>query len=122
MSTLEEEAEESVTLLPSGKGFRAEISPKSNEAAEAELQREISKEDFAKMKIIGQFNLGFIIAQLGADLFIIDQVRVRFTSARIDVRQHATDEIFNFERLQRDTVIQNQVGLLTSWLLTPSRN
>ena len=41
-----------------------------------------------------QFNLGFIIAKLGADLFIIDQ--------------HATDEKYNFEMLQRDTVIQSQ--------------
>jgi DNA mismatch repair ATPase MutL len=33
-----------------------------------------------------QFNLGFIIARIGADVFILDQ--------------HACDEKFNFERLQ----------------------
>lgn len=38
------------------------------------------------MEILGQFNLGFIIARLGRDLFIIDQ--------------HASDEKANFERLQ----------------------
>ena len=46
----------------------------SNEAAEQELSREISKEDFAKMEILGQFNRGFIIARLKNDLFIVDQV------------------------------------------------
>lgn len=46
------------------------------------------------MEIIGQFNLGFIIAKLDSDLFIIDQ--------------HATDEKYNFETLQQTTVISNQ--------------
>jgi len=46
------------------------------------------------MKVIGQFNKGFIIAQIGSDLFILDQ--------------HACDEKVNFERLQRTTVIQQQ--------------
>ncbi len=41
-----------------------------------------------------QFNLGFIIAKLERDLFIIDQ--------------HATDEKYNFEQLQQHTVIQSQ--------------
>lgn len=41
-----------------------------------------------------QFNMGFIIARLGNDLFIIDQ--------------HATDEKFNFETLMKTTVIQSQ--------------
>uniref|UniRef100_A0A8B9EXV6 PMS1 homolog 2, mismatch repair system component n=1 Tax=Amazona collaria TaxID=241587 RepID=A0A8B9EXV6_9PSIT len=53
-----------------------------------------SKEMFAKMEIIGQFNLGFIIAKLNSDLFIIDQ--------------HATDEKYNFEMLQQHTVLQGQ--------------
>lgn len=65
----------------------------------------ISKSDFSKMSIIGQFNLGFIIAfrsgclssedqNHGDDLFIIDQ--------------HASDEKFNFERLQREVSIAKQ--------------
>lgn len=53
-----------------------------------------SKEMFAKMEVIGQFNLGFIIAKLNSDLFIIDQ--------------HATDEKYNFEMLQQHTVLQPQ--------------
>ncbi|KAJ9154898.1 Mismatch repair endonuclease PMS2 [Pleurostoma richardsiae] len=76
--------------------------------AEEKLSLIISKADFAKMKIIGQFNLGFILAVRGGesyhgssnddaqsgDLFIIDQ--------------HASDEKYNFERLQASTVVQSQ--------------
>jgi DNA mismatch repair protein PMS2 len=79
--------------------------------AEAQLSLKISKSDFAKMKIVGQFNLGFIIAVREAEpplpsedassshlqddeVFIIDQ--------------HASDEKFNFERLQATTVVQSQ--------------
>lgn len=47
------------------------------------------------MEIIGQFNLGFIITRLNNDLFIIDQ--------------HATDEKYNFEQLQTNTVLESQV-------------
>ncbi|EFJ28941.1 hypothetical protein SELMODRAFT_171139 [Selaginella moellendorffii] len=45
-------------------------------------------------KILGQFNLGFIIARLDSDLFIIDQ--------------HASDEKYNFERLSKSTVLNRQ--------------
>ena len=75
------------------------------EFAEERLSRTVSKQDFATMRVIGQFNLGFIIAgrqtDLSAesrgiddDLFIIDQ--------------HASDEKFNFERLQTTTVFEPQ--------------
>ncbi|KAG9476896.1 mismatch repair endonuclease PMS2 [Eleutherodactylus coqui] len=74
--------------------FRAKISPGENQTAEAELRKEISKEMFSRMDIIGQFNLGFIITKLDSDLFIVDQ--------------HATDEKYNFEMLQQSTVLQGQ--------------
>lgn len=73
---------------------------------EERLSLTVSKLDFSKMHIAGQFNLGFILAKrkvFGAtdaitckteDLFIIDQ--------------HASDEKFNFERLQREMVVGNQ--------------
>ncbi|MCJ1268506.1 ATP-binding mismatch repair protein [Lobaria immixta] len=68
---------------------------------EERLSLTVSKEDFSRMHIIGQFNLGFILAirpgnpPITADeLFIIDQ--------------HASDEKYNFERLQSSTVVQNQ--------------
>src|SRR5690606_4590206 len=74
--------------------------------AEEKLTLTISKGDFNKMRIIGQFNLGFILAVRPAggsdreesprhdELFIIDQ--------------HASDEKYNFERLQASTVVQSQ--------------
>jgi DNA mismatch repair ATPase MutL len=45
----------------------------TNSAATAELSRLFDKADFAVMQPLGQFNLGFIIARLRQDLFIIDQ-------------------------------------------------
>ncbi|XP_063850292.1 mismatch repair endonuclease PMS2-like isoform X2 [Scylla paramamosain] len=74
--------------------FKAKISPTDNTVAEEELRKEISKDMFAEMEILGQFNLGFIITRLGQDLFIVDQ--------------HATDEKYNFETLQQTCVLQNQ--------------
>ena len=71
--------------------FRARIGDK---VAEAELARSISKADFARMEILGQFNLGFIIVRLNDDLFIVDQ--------------HATDEKYNFERLSATTQWKGQ--------------
>ncbi|TVY78454.1 Mismatch repair endonuclease PMS2 [Lachnellula suecica] len=76
-----------------------------SEKAEEKLSLTITKSDFAKMKIIGQFNLGFILASrasdpkenemtIADDLFIIDQ--------------HASDEKYNFERLQETTIVQSQ--------------
>jgi DNA mismatch repair protein PMS2 len=46
------------------------------------------------MKVVGQFNLGFIIGKLHDDLFIIDQ--------------HASDEKYNYETLQKTTVLHQQ--------------
>uniref|UniRef100_A0A8C7ZCS4 Mismatch repair endonuclease PMS2 n=1 Tax=Oryzias sinensis TaxID=183150 RepID=A0A8C7ZCS4_9TELE len=74
--------------------FRAKINPGENQSAEEELRKEISKDMFKEMKIIGQFNLGFIITKLNSDIFIIDQ--------------HATDEKYNFEMLQQHTLLQGQ--------------
>ncbi|KAG7325215.1 hypothetical protein KOW79_011531 [Hemibagrus wyckioides] len=74
--------------------FRAKINPGENQSAEDELKKEMSKDMFKEMEIIGQFNLGFIITKLKSDLFIIDQ--------------HATDEKYNFEMLQQHTVLKGQ--------------
>jgi len=77
-----------------GLKFKAQIKASENSNAEAELQKQIKKTDFAEMKVFGQFNLGFLITGLKNDLFIIDQ--------------HATDEKYNFETLQKTTVIKSQ--------------
>ncbi|XP_050351845.1 mismatch repair endonuclease PMS2 [Nymphalis io] len=74
--------------------FKSTINPVFNKKCEEELSKEISKESFKNMSIVGQFNLGFIITKLDDDLFIIDQ--------------HATDEIYNFETLQKTTELTSQ--------------
>ncbi|KAJ5796066.1 uncharacterized protein N7518_004606 [Penicillium psychrosexuale] len=86
------------TMRAGTKKTREEATDLSEKTAEDKLSLIVSKNDFAQMRIIGQFNLGFIIAvRPGEDqdeLFIIDQ--------------HASDEKINFERLQAETVVQNQ--------------
>ncbi|QIX00797.1 hypothetical protein AMS68_006314 [Peltaster fructicola] len=69
--------------------------------AEAKLSLTINKADFQRMTIVGQFNLGFILAVRPAstegnhdELFIIDQ--------------HAADEKSNYERLQKTVKLQSQ--------------
>lgn len=71
-------------------------------AATNELERLFTKKDFGRMKVIGQFNLGFIIGKLDQDLFIVDQ--------------HAADEKYNYERLSLSTIL-NQQPLLRSLIL-----
>ena len=65
---------------------------------EAKLSYTIHKSDFLKMKLVGQFNLGFILVSLSKEgchnLFIIDQ--------------HASDEKYNFERLIKNFEINYQ--------------
>ncbi|XP_050980374.1 mismatch repair endonuclease PMS2 [Labeo rohita] len=86
--------------------FRAKINPGENQSAEDELKKEISKDMFKHMEIIGQFNLGFIITKLKSDLFIIDQ--------------HATDEKYNFEMLQQNTVLKGQRLIVPQSLHLPA--
>ena len=55
----------------------------------------LRKGDFADLEIIGQFNMGFIIARTAENhLYILDQ--------------HACDEKYNFEKLCRETIIHEQ--------------
>ncbi|EPQ28458.1 uncharacterized protein PFL1_03761 [Pseudozyma flocculosa PF-1] len=83
-------------------------------SAEASLNRVIHKSDFASMEVIGQFNLGFIIArrrlpQPMGDAAVSESTP---TAAGMDdlfiVDQHASDEKFNFETLQLETRVQSQ--------------
>ncbi|KAE8209110.1 hypothetical protein CF327_g6865 [Tilletia walkeri] len=89
--------------------------------AEEQLQRVITKSDFARMGVVGQFNLGFIIARrrtqslgLGDDTREgeNDEGRATVEHAWTDdlfiVDQHASDEKYNYERLQAETVIKSQ--------------
>lgn len=54
---------------------------------DADLATIFNKRSFKDMRVLGQFNHGFIIATLGDDMFVIDQ--------------HASDEKYNYERLMR---------------------
>ena len=78
--------------------FRAKIASESNSSAEKELTKNISKDMFRRMEVLGQFNLGFIIAKLDNELFMIDQ--------------HASNEKFNFEDQQRKTAITESQRLI----------
>ena len=75
--------------------------------AEEKLSLIISKSDFSQMQIIGQFNLGFVLAVResdrdtdGSDQHVDDELFI--------IDQHASDEKYNFERLQANTVVQSQ--------------
>ena len=57
----------------SGPGSGQTTREQSEVVAETELERIFKKSDFRKMQVLGQFNLGFIVARLGKDLFIVDQ-------------------------------------------------
>ncbi|BFI23248.1 radial spoke head protein 10B [Marchantia polymorpha subsp. ruderalis] len=63
-------------------------------AATSELERSFNKADFKRMQVLGQFNLGFILAKIDGNIFIVDQ--------------HASDEKYNFERLTKNTVLNRQ--------------
>lgn len=66
------------------------------EGSERYLSLSIHKKDFKNMKVIGQFNKGFIIVykEDTGDLLIVDQ--------------HASDEKFNFENLLANTTFKDQ--------------
>ena len=105
IDTLKEYEQSKITKME-----QSDTEPMDN-SAEERLSLSVSKSDFARMRVIGQFNLGFILASRQAiseekkasagfgerawdELFIIDQ--------------HASDEKYNFERLQAETIVQNQ--------------
>ncbi|KAJ3681376.1 hypothetical protein LUZ60_015865 [Juncus effusus] len=80
--------------MESSQPVNEEEKARSLAAAVVELERFFKKEDFARMQVIGQFNLGFIVGKIEQDLFIVDQ--------------HAADEKYNFERLSQSTTFNLQ--------------
>ena len=79
--------------------------PADGVSVEDQLSLSISKDDFAKMRIIGQFNLGFILTMR---LSASDRQLVGGKDELFIIDQHASDEKYNFELLQASTVVQNQ--------------
>ncbi|KAI9684342.1 MAG: hypothetical protein M1829_002151 [Trizodia sp. TS-e1964] len=82
-------------------------------AAEEKLSLTVSKQDFSKMRIVGQFNLGFILAsrqgrQISSSATASNLACNTLEDELFIIDQHASDEKYNFERLQAETVVQNQ--------------
>jgi DNA mismatch repair protein PMS2 len=80
----------------------------SAESEEERLALTVSKHDFARMHIVGQFNLGFILAVRPPESSQSSGVNATKSDELFIIDQHASDEKFNFERLQADTVVNNQ--------------
>jgi DNA mismatch repair protein PMS2 len=93
-SVAEEQREAKVRRLPVG-----EV------GAEEQLSLVVQKEDFRKMNIVGQFNNGFILA---TQRTIASEKNGRQTLQVFIIDQHASDEKYNFERLQASTEMQSQ--------------
>ena len=60
-----------------------------------QITKNLTKTDFSKMKVIGQFNKSFIITKLENNLFLIDQ--------------HAADEITRFEKFTKSCKLKTQI-------------
>ena len=84
----------------------------AEDSPEDRLALTVSKPDFTRMRIIGQFNLGFILAIRPQEVISEESSSTHAPGRRSDelfiIDQHASDEKYNFERLQAETVVQNQ--------------
>lgn len=76
------------------------------ESAEQYLSLTVVKSDFARMRIVGQFNLGFVLVTRPGNL--TDGTKAANKDEVFIIDQHASDEKYNFERLQAETTVQNQ--------------
>jgi DNA mismatch repair protein PMS2 len=80
-------------------------------SGEETLSLTVVRSDFATMEIIGQFNLGFILAvRKATDKDEVDDSQGTHTNhdELFIIDQHASDEKYNFERLQSSTTVSNQ--------------
>ena len=80
----------------------------SAQSPEERLSLTVSKEDFPQMRIVGQFNLGFIIALRPSHSSPSSPIDTSSSPELFIIDQHASDEKYNFERLQATTIVQNQ--------------
>mmetsp|Transcript_88087 Transcript_88087/g.169516 ORF Transcript_88087/g.169516 Transcript_88087/m.169516 type:complete len:1035 (-) Transcript_88087:162-3266(-) len=86
------------------------------------------KSCFSQMRVIGQFNLGFVIASLRADSAELTRSQRGALPGSADglqlfiVDQHASDEKFRFESLNRESRIDRQPLVASHYLqLTPAQ-
>ena len=71
-----------------------------------EMSRKLDKSDFSCMRVIGQFNSGFIVTQLSGDVFVVDQ--------------HAAEERRHFDHLILNNKLSGQALVSPqSMTLTP---
>jgi DNA mismatch repair protein PMS2 len=75
---------------------------------EDRLALTVSKADFSSMQIVGQFNLGFILAVRTLSTSNLQDAEARNMDELFIIDQHASDEKYNFERLQAETVVNSQ--------------
>lgn len=75
-------------------------------SAEEYLSLTVLKDDFARMRVVGQFNLGFILVTRPGNS--TDSTKAANKDEVFIIDQHASDEKYNFERLQLETTVQNQ--------------
>jgi DNA mismatch repair protein PMS2 len=76
---------------------------------EERLSLTVAKSDFDRMRIIGQFNLGFILAvRPHSSTTNSGSGSLRSTSDLFIIDQHASDEKYNFERLADSTTLVPQ--------------
>jgi DNA mismatch repair protein PMS2 len=68
----------------------------------------VSKDDFSNMRVVGQFNLGFILAVRASSAANESKSNTRNADELFIVDQHASDEKYNFEKLQAETVVGQQ--------------
>ncbi|KAH6953265.1 hypothetical protein DER45DRAFT_375696 [Fusarium avenaceum] len=76
--------------------------------AEEKLSLTIARKDFLRMRIAGQFNMGFIIASRPANKRPDEELEAAENDELFIIDQHATDEKYNFERLQEIQTVQSQ--------------
>ncbi|PHH84295.1 hypothetical protein CDD83_2183 [Cordyceps sp. RAO-2017] len=75
--------------------------------AESKLTLIVSRGDFLMMRVVGQFNVGFILAVRPATADFAGSGKTSYDELFI-IDQHASDEKYNFERLQSNMVLQSQ--------------
>lgn len=95
-----------------------ELGSNADQTPEERLSLTVSKADFGRMRIIGQFNLGFILAvRPASNDSTKSAVRSTSTPALSTISnadelfiidQHASDEKINFERLTNTTILAPQ--------------
>jgi DNA mismatch repair protein PMS2 len=110
-SLIKSEMKSWVDGLPSngdGQAGEDEVTDLAAANAEDKLSLTIARKDFLRMRIAGQFNMGFIIASRPASMRSGEELEAADNDELFIIDQHATDEKYNFERLQEIQTVQSQ--------------